>query len=321
MTHLYANNAAGTLAAGITNVQTTLTLSAPPTQFPSPGAGQDFYATITDAVTQTLIEIVLVTAVAGNIFTITRGQDGTTGLSWNAGDIVSQRVVAAELRGFSVGSLINVQTFTSTGTYTPTAGASKAIVRAIGGGGAGGSIPFSTATTVAVGLGGYAGAYGELFIPSGLTSQTVTVGAAGVPGAVGSNNGGAGGGTSFGTLMICAGGTGGIGAGPAGTPPFIFQFGVIGAGVTGSGNIVVSGRGADSPAAIAISAASGGFVGGKGADTLWGQGGLGAQSAQGTGFPGFGFGSGGGGGGASNNPSGFQGGAGAPGLLVVYEFS
>lgn len=98
---LYANNAVGTLASGITNVATSLTLNAGQAAlFPNPSAPQVFYATITDAATQTLIEIVQVTAVSGNIFSIVRGQDGTTALSWNAGDIVSQRTIRLELQGF-----------------------------------------------------------------------------------------------------------------------------------------------------------------------------------------------------------------------------
>lgn len=98
---LYANNAAGTLASGITNVATTLTLNAGQAAlFPAPAPPQVFYATITDAATQTLIEIVQVTAVSGNIFSIVRAQDGTSALSWSANDIVSQRTIALELRGF-----------------------------------------------------------------------------------------------------------------------------------------------------------------------------------------------------------------------------
>ena len=98
---LYANNAAGTLASGITNVQTTLTLNpGAAALFPAPTGGQAFYATITDAATQTLIEIVQVTAVAGNVFSIVRGQDGTSGLSWNANDIVSQRAIRLEMQGW-----------------------------------------------------------------------------------------------------------------------------------------------------------------------------------------------------------------------------
>ncbi|EKS9794824.1 MULTISPECIES: hypothetical protein [Burkholderia] len=102
MTLLYANNAAGTLAAGISSAATSLALNAGQAGlFPAPVAPDSFYATITDAATRTIIEIVLVTQVAGNVFTIQRGQDGTSARAWSAGDIVSQRTVAAELRQFN----------------------------------------------------------------------------------------------------------------------------------------------------------------------------------------------------------------------------
>jgi hypothetical protein len=98
---LYANNAAGTLAIGITNSQTSLTLNAGQAAlFPTPTPPQSFYVTLTDAATQTLIEIVQVTAVSGNIFSIVRGQDGTTARSWAAGDIVSQRAIRLEMQGW-----------------------------------------------------------------------------------------------------------------------------------------------------------------------------------------------------------------------------
>lgn len=98
---LYANNAAGTLAVGITNASTTLTLNAGQAAlFPNPIPPQVFYATLADAATQTLIEIVKCTAVAGNIISIVRAQDGTTALSWSAGDIFSQRTIRLELQGF-----------------------------------------------------------------------------------------------------------------------------------------------------------------------------------------------------------------------------
>lgn len=102
MTLLYANNAAGTLAAGISSTATSLALNAGQAGlFPAPVAPDAFYATITDSATRTIIEIVLVTQVAGNVFTIQRGQDGTSARAWSAGDIVSQRTIAAELRQFN----------------------------------------------------------------------------------------------------------------------------------------------------------------------------------------------------------------------------
>lgn len=98
---LYANNAAGTLASGITAASLSLTLNAgQAAAFPAPTPPQVFYVTLTDATTQTLIEIVKVTAVSGNIFSIVRAQDGTSALSWNANDIVSQRAIRLEMQGW-----------------------------------------------------------------------------------------------------------------------------------------------------------------------------------------------------------------------------
>ena len=99
MSLLFANNAAGTLSAGITAAATSLTLNAgQAAAFPAPTAPDTFYATLTDQATQSLIEVVSVSNVSGSTFTIARGQDGTTAQSWNAGDIVSHRANAAVLR-------------------------------------------------------------------------------------------------------------------------------------------------------------------------------------------------------------------------------
>lgn len=102
---LYANNAVGTLASAITNAQTTITLNVGQAAlFPNPSAPQVFYATLTDAATRTLKEIVQVTAVAGNIFSVVRGQDGTTALSWNQNDFIEQDVIRLELQNFQTAS-------------------------------------------------------------------------------------------------------------------------------------------------------------------------------------------------------------------------
>ena len=99
MSFLFSNNAIGTLAGPITSAAAALTLNAgQAAAFPAPTSPDVFYATLTDAATQSLIEIVKVTAVSGNVFAIVRAQDGTSALSWLAGDFVSHRVVALELR-------------------------------------------------------------------------------------------------------------------------------------------------------------------------------------------------------------------------------
>jgi hypothetical protein len=96
---LFANNANTTLASSLTNVATTMSVTSA-TGFPSPTGSQYFYCTLADAATQTTIEIVKVTAVSGTTFTIVRGQDGTTGTAFSAGDVVSLRLVRASLNDF-----------------------------------------------------------------------------------------------------------------------------------------------------------------------------------------------------------------------------
>lgn len=99
MSLLFANNAIGTLASPITSTALALTLNAgQAAAFPSPTPPDVFYATLTDAATQSIVEIVKVSAVSGNVFAIVRAQDGTSPLSWLAGDFVAQRSIALEMR-------------------------------------------------------------------------------------------------------------------------------------------------------------------------------------------------------------------------------
>lgn len=98
----YANNANTTLASGITNSQTTLAVaSSTGGEFPAIGSGpNEFYCTITDAATDLLREIVLVTDRSGDTFTIVRAQQGTTARAYLAGDYVQQLVTAGDLANF-----------------------------------------------------------------------------------------------------------------------------------------------------------------------------------------------------------------------------
>ena len=96
----FANNAASTLAGGISNSATTLQLAAGTgTIFPALSAGQAFFMTLTDAETQEVREIVEVTARSGDVCTVVRGAQGTTALAWNAGDIAAQLNTAGDMQG------------------------------------------------------------------------------------------------------------------------------------------------------------------------------------------------------------------------------
>ena len=100
-TLLFANNASSTLATALVASATSAQLS-PGTGvlFPQPTSGQAFYGTLTDAATETLIEIVLVTVVAGDSLTIARAQQGTTAQNWNIGDYFARNITAGDLQNF-----------------------------------------------------------------------------------------------------------------------------------------------------------------------------------------------------------------------------
>ncbi|WP_413534603.1 hypothetical protein [Rahnella inusitata] len=108
--------------------------------------------------------------------------------------------------GQATGRLLNVQYFTSNGTYTPTAGTTSVVVELIGGGGAGGGIPLAAGAGTAGGGGG-GGGYGRKRITSGFSGVTVTIGSGGT--GVINNTGGSGTTSSFGSLITALGGTGG----------------------------------------------------------------------------------------------------------------
>lgn len=88
------NNAAGTLASSINDVELSLTLnSGQGALFPNPTGGDYFYVTLVTNANDK--EIVKVTARSTNTLTIVRGQDGTTARAFTAGDRVELRFCAA----------------------------------------------------------------------------------------------------------------------------------------------------------------------------------------------------------------------------------
>lgn len=180
----------------------------------------------TGSSTQTVIMPVTSTLTLGQSWIITNNSTGTVTVISSGGStiatltantystitcILTSGTTAASWNATNPSSIftINVQTFTSNGTYTPTAGMKYCKIEMVGGGGAGGGTSTAAAGTGAGAGGGGSGAYNFNFFTAATigASQTVTIGAGGVgaTGAVGGN----GGATSVGSLLTAPGGAGG----------------------------------------------------------------------------------------------------------------
>ena len=112
----FANNAATTLLADITNSATTLTVqSGAGALFPTLTGSQYFYCTLENS-SGSSREIVKVTARSTDTFTIVRGQDGTSGTAFVLGSKVELRLVRANLQDFAL--LDEANTFTQQQTVS-----------------------------------------------------------------------------------------------------------------------------------------------------------------------------------------------------------
>jgi hypothetical protein len=99
---LFANNAITTLADPITAASTALQVAAGTgALFPQPVAGQQFFKlTLISAADSAVNEIVNVTAVNGDVFTIVRAQEGTAATAFNAGDSAENLTTAQTQSNF-----------------------------------------------------------------------------------------------------------------------------------------------------------------------------------------------------------------------------
>lgn len=212
----------------------------------------------------------------------------------------------------AVPTLAAIRVYTASDTWAKPAGLYGIVVKVVAGGAGGGGAQ-TAAAQAAAGGGGAAGGYSEkLILAAALgATETVTVGAGGVGGSTAGGNGGTGGTSSFGAHLQATGGGGGNGmtggtaiqsvgaglggVGSGGTINTVGQGG--GVGLRGSGTVAISGIGGSS--------ALGG--GGKG------------NTESNAGVAGGAYG-GGGSGAAAGNDFDLAGGAGAAGVVIVYEY-
>jgi len=254
------------------------------------------------------------------------GGVGTESLATSmAGEFERLRFVLKQIKGTSQwyepgtqsNALLGIRVFTTTTVYTPTAGTRSILVYGVGGGGAGGGVPATGGAASGAGAGGNGGAFAIKRITSAFSGVTITIGTGGA--GVSAGNGGNGTASTFGGLLSIPGGGGGL------------------AGIANSGAGVSAGSGGSSGAPTGEDIGSPGSFGefgltlsstsaksGRGGDSPFGQGGQanGANAAIGAnGIAATGFGSGGGGAVAVQTGLAVTGGAGAPGVFLVFEYT
>lgn len=239
-------------------------------------------------------------------------------------DFIIRNSFTKNLRlGDGTGRLINVRKFTSSGTYTPSPGTKFIIAELLGGGGGGGSNAVTTTTGYAAAAsGGFAGDYGVAKLPAESYSVVVGAGGSGGVAATAGSNGTTGGSTSIGTLSL-PGGNGGS----AGTAINVFPRAnlIPGYSNTPEDGFITTKTGDYGSRPLLLGSAA--VISGDGGSSPWGAGAPGryVESSTGSapGFDGFGYGSGGSGSGSVSGTNGTSqpGGAGSPGLVIVWEYA
>jgi hypothetical protein len=217
--------------------------------------------------------------------------------------------------GLRSGRLLNTQTFTANGTYTPTPGMVACVIEVQGGGGAGGGAGGATSTNVSLGAPGASGSYakGKFTAADIGASKAVTVGAggAGVSAAAGGN----GGTSSVGSLISSPGGPGG-GILTNQASPTINGNGTFATAPTGGNIIAIQGAGQVASIAVTqniVAAAPGG-------PSFFGAGGTGV-AVNTTGVAATNPGAGGGASAVNSSGGNSTGGAGFRGVVIIWEYS
>lgn len=214
---------------------------------------------------------------------------------------------------------VNIQTFTADGTYTPTAGMQHCIIEVLGGGGGGGGVAAPNVGEQCAAGGGGAGGYSRIVVSAATigVSQGVVVGAGGSGGATGANTGTTGSSSSVGALISATGGAGGVGCASA------IQSSISGGlgGVGSTGDFNSNGATGGLGFSFLIAGVANTNISGKGADSLYGGGGLSISDVSGgtAGSNATNYGSGGSGAGSAAT-NGAAGGNGSAGVVIITEF-
>lgn len=208
-----------------------------------------------------------------------------------------------------------IQTFTSAGTYTPTAGMLYCVIEVVGNGGGGAGVAATSAAQVAIGGGGGAGEYqrGVFSAATIGASKAITFGTTGAGGTAGQNNGTAGGIVAMTGIISAGGGSGGL-ASAVSTTSAISQGGAGGTGGSG-GSIVTPGA----PGGFGLAHIGFFNYGGAGASGQYGSGGI-ATLGNVVGNAGSGYGAGGSSAVNNTSQSARAGGAGTTGIVIVTEY-
>lgn len=235
----------------------------------------------------------------------------------NTTQIASTAFVTSAITA-ATGRLLNVRVFTtanSGSTYTPTAGTTSVVVEAVGAGGGGGGAKATNSSQYSYGTGGDSGKYGKARFTSGFSGVTLTIGSGGT--GVAGNTGNSGGNTSFGSLLVCPGGSGGLAINQTATTQ-LSMYGSFPTASAVTGANIMSHHGF--PGIGGRSNGSFNTNGDSGCSSYLGNGG-GIVSLGNAGLAATGYG--GGGGGACNDVSNTAraGGNGGNGVIIVYEYA
>ena len=214
-----------------------------------------------------------------------------------------------------------IQTFTGSGTYTPTTSMKYCTIEVCGGGGGGGGAAASGATTAAVGQSAGGGGYARKTVTAATigTSQIVTVGALASGGGSGNHAGTAGNTSSVGSIVSATGGTAGNGGAATSGSSVQGQAG----GTGSSGDVNITGGSSTNGVYCYVSGIVQFNIAGNGGGSYFGgsTGGVfGNGNVSSTGNNGGNYGCGGTGGISSGGGAAAGGGSGSAGLVVITEF-